>query len=226
MTKKKYTKPFVMRTGELIGSPAFRTISLSAHRALCRLEIELCRHGGKDNGRLPVTHQDFQEYGIDHDAIAPAIRELEALGFIEVTQRGTAGKAGQRRPNLFRLTYLLSFGEAPTNEWMAVLTIEDAERIATAARSNVARKRRGFRWENASSRSGKTGISDPVKPDRKIVFLDPGKPDRRSKFPDPENPDVYLEIYPNLVGGTTKGGERGGEGEASPPAAFSTVSSH
>jgi hypothetical protein len=225
MTKKRFTKSFIMRTREMMESPAFRVLSLSAHRVLCRLEIELCRHGGKDNGRLPVTHQDFQEYGIDHDAIAPAIRELEALGFSEVTQRGTAGKAGHRRPNMFRLTYLASFGQDPTNEWAQVLTIEDAERIATAARSNVARKRRGFRWENAGSRSGKTGISDPGKPDRKIVFLDPGKPDRRAKFPDPGNPDVYLDIYPNL-GGTTKGDDEGDGGEASPPAAFSTVSSH
>jgi hypothetical protein len=226
MTKKRlFTKSFVMRTREMMESPAWRVLSLSAHRVLCRLEIELCRHGGKDNGRLPVTHQDFQEYGIDHDAIAPANRELEALGFIEVTRRGIAGRAEQRRPNLFRLTYLPSFGQDPTNEWMAVLTIEDAERIATAARSKVARKRRGFRWENESSRSGKTGISDPGKPDRKIVFLDPGKPDRRAKFPDPGNPDVYLDIYPNL-GGTTKGSDEGAEGETSLPAAFSTVSSH
>jgi hypothetical protein len=64
MTKKRFTKSFVMRTREMMESPAFRVLSLSAHRVLYRLEIELCRHGGKDNGRLPVTHQNFQDYGV------------------------------------------------------------------------------------------------------------------------------------------------------------------
>jgi hypothetical protein len=27
------------------------------------LEIELAHHGGNDNGRLPVTYEDFIEYG-------------------------------------------------------------------------------------------------------------------------------------------------------------------
>jgi hypothetical protein len=28
------------------------------------LEIELAHHGGNDNGRLPVTYEDFIEYGM------------------------------------------------------------------------------------------------------------------------------------------------------------------
>lgn len=226
MTKKKFTKSFVMHTREMIASPAWRVLSLSAHRVLCRLEIELCSHGGKDNGRLPVTHQNFQDYGVHRDAVSPAIRELEWLGFVEVTKRGTAGKAEQRRPNLFRLTYLPSFGQDPTNEWMAVLTIEDAERIAVAARSEVAQKRRGFRWENESSRSRKTRFSDHGNHDRESAVFDHGNRDRDAKIPDHGNHDVYLDICPDLGDGTEKSGEQGDKGEASPPLAFSTVSSH
>jgi hypothetical protein len=44
-----------------------------------------------DNG-LPVTFNDFQRYGIDRHFIAPVIRELVALGFVEVTEQGRAGK--------------------------------------------------------------------------------------------------------------------------------------
>jgi hypothetical protein len=64
----------------MLESPTFRELSLSARRVLDRLEIELAHHGGMDKGRLPVTYDDFQRYGIDRHAIAPAIRELIAPG--------------------------------------------------------------------------------------------------------------------------------------------------
>lgn len=76
---------FAARTIEMIKSPAWCVLGLSARRALDRIEIELADHGGTDNGRLPVTYDDFVRYGIHRHAIAPGIRELEALGFIEVT---------------------------------------------------------------------------------------------------------------------------------------------
>jgi hypothetical protein len=47
---------FAPRTIAMIESPAFRVLSLSAHRILARLEIELAHHGGKDNGALPCTY--------------------------------------------------------------------------------------------------------------------------------------------------------------------------
>jgi hypothetical protein len=74
---------FAAREIKMLESHAFRELSLSARRVLDRLEIELAHHGGMDNGKLPVTYDDFQRYGIDrHAAIAPAIRELVALGFV------------------------------------------------------------------------------------------------------------------------------------------------
>src|SRR6516162_3665729 len=90
---------------EMLRSPAYRALSLSGHRIISRIEIELADHGGNCNGELPVTKQDFAEYGIDHNSIAPGIREAEALGFIRVTQRGRGGNAEYRKPNLFRLTF-------------------------------------------------------------------------------------------------------------------------
>lgn len=65
---------------EMLESPAFRALSLSAHMVIARIAIELAHHGGNDNGKLPVTFEQFMEYGISHRAaIAPAIREAEAL---------------------------------------------------------------------------------------------------------------------------------------------------
>jgi len=39
---------------------------------------------GNINGRLPVTFGNFKKYCIDRQSIAPAIRECEALGFVEI----------------------------------------------------------------------------------------------------------------------------------------------
>src|SRR5262245_65720196 len=70
------------RRREMLESPAYRALSQSAHRVISRIELELCYHGGNDNGQLPVTFEDFIEYGIERGSIAPALREGEALGFL------------------------------------------------------------------------------------------------------------------------------------------------
>ena len=84
-------------------------LSGAAQRVLFRLEIELLHHGGNDNGKLVVTFDQFEKYGVRRKSIAAALRELEALGFIEIVERGCAGNAGYGKPNVFRLpTGLLS----------------------------------------------------------------------------------------------------------------------
>jgi len=95
---------FAPHTISMLRSPAWRTLTLSARRVLDRIEIELADHGGTDNGKLPVTYDDFVRYGVHRHAIAPAIREVVALGFVEITEPGRAGNADWRKPNLFRLT--------------------------------------------------------------------------------------------------------------------------
>jgi hypothetical protein len=112
----------------------FRSWSLqagenAAGRVLDRLEIELARHGGMDNGRLPVTYDDFQRYGTDRHAIAPAIGELVALGFIKVTEHGRAGDAEWRKPNQFRITYKHMRETSPTHEWKRIETSERAKQM-------------------------------------------------------------------------------------------------
>jgi hypothetical protein len=123
----------------MIESPAYRSLSLSAHRVISRIEVELGHHGGNDNGKLPVTKEHFIEYGISNDAVAPAIREAEALGFIKVTERGRGGNAEHRKPNLFFLTFAYgrdSRAEPPTHDWRKFKTIEDAAATALAARAS------------------------------------------------------------------------------------------
>jgi hypothetical protein len=127
----------------MMSSPAYRVLSLSAHRVLDRVCIELAHHGGNDNGALPITYEQFCEYGIDRQAIPRAIRELEALGFLEVTMRGRPSAGDYRWPNLFRLTCLnCKSGPQPTHEWRRIKTMQDAEAIADMARKAKAKPRK------------------------------------------------------------------------------------
>ncbi|RUU86111.1 hypothetical protein EOB59_29970 [Mesorhizobium sp. M7A.F.Ca.MR.176.00.0.0] len=126
---------FSWRLVEMQESPAWRVLSQSGHRVLDRLEIELGHHGGNDNGKLPTTFDQFEDYGIHRHAIAPAVREVVALGFVEITQQGRAGNAEWRRPNFFRLTYRHAEKTQPTDDWRKIDTMEAAEMIARAARA-------------------------------------------------------------------------------------------
>jgi hypothetical protein len=133
---------FNARLIEMMESPAYRVLSLSAHRVLDRIAIELGHHGGNDNGKLPVTYEHFMEYGVHRHAVAPAIRELEALGFIEVTQRGKPSAGEHRLPNMFRLTWAnCKSTPNPTHEWRRIPDIEAAELLAQAARQAKAKNK-------------------------------------------------------------------------------------
>jgi hypothetical protein len=130
---------FAPRLVEMLESPAFRVLSLSARRVLDRLEIELAHHGGQDNGRLPCTFMDFQRFGIDRHAIAPAIRECIALGFL-IYEPGAAGNADFRRPNHFHLTYRHTDHADPLHAWRRVTSEDEALSLALAARRSEKQK--------------------------------------------------------------------------------------
>jgi hypothetical protein len=134
-TKSRISGAWSWRTIEMMESPAFRVLSHSARRVLDRLEIELAHHAGNNNGRLPCTFDHFAEYGIDRHSIAPAMREVEALKFIEVTERGRAGNAEYRRPNLFRLTYKPVGRALATDEWRSIKTEAEAKMLSKVARA-------------------------------------------------------------------------------------------
>jgi len=134
--KTSIGRQFVPRTVEMLESPAFRVLSQAGHRVLARLEIEHAHHGGADNGRLPVTFGDFERYGMDPHCVAPAQREVQALGFAEITERGRPSESDfGRHPHHWRLTYLHGAnGEKPTDEWQRHKTLKESRRVAKAAR--------------------------------------------------------------------------------------------
>jgi hypothetical protein len=161
---------FSARLIEMLESFAYRVLSLSARRVLDRIEIEHAHHGGADNGELPVTFEHFEEYGMDRHAIAPALRELEALGFIEVTERGCAGNAESRHASLYRLTYRASEGilSDGSHEWRRIATIDEARKIADTARKTPPenRTRRGGKrvvGPKMSMKDAASGASSKIK---------------------------------------------------------------
>ena len=121
---------------EMLESPAYRALSASGHLVMSRIEIELAHHGGNDNGRLPVTTDDFVRYGMHRTSVAPAIRELVALGFIRITVRGRGGNADHGEPNQFMLTFAHGLDVMPTHEWRRIKTLDEAKLIARAARAD------------------------------------------------------------------------------------------
>ena len=136
--RSRISGQFSARLIEMLEAPGYRVLSRSAHMVISRIEIELASHGGNDNGRLPVTTEDFVAYGMHRTSVASALRESEALGFIRITERGRGGNAEHRTPNKFFLTFAQgrdSRASPPTHDWRRTKTMEEAEQIANEARA-------------------------------------------------------------------------------------------
>jgi hypothetical protein len=157
---RKFEGQFIGRLVAMMESPAWQVLSLSARRCLDRIEIELANNGGHGNGELVVTHEQFAAYGVHHNSISPALRELEALGFIEITERGVAGNAAERAPNKFRLTNHNAGRARPTHEWRRITSTLEATMIGRDARSNL---RENYRVKRQKPSTGSCGVSLPQK---------------------------------------------------------------
>jgi hypothetical protein len=137
-SKAQIPVPFCWRSLEMMQSFAYRVLSLSARRVMDRLEIEfeLKRRNPQANGFLMCTYNDFVDYGVERNAIAPAVRELVALGSIEVTCKGSAGNAEHRQPTLFLITYRhAGFDYMLKDGWKRVKSLTEAEAVARSARA-------------------------------------------------------------------------------------------
>jgi hypothetical protein len=158
---------FASHRAEMLISPAWKALSLSGRRVLDRVAIELCNHGGHfgDDGKgLPVTYEHFVEYGIERHCIAPAIREVVALGFLEIMRQGCAGNREFRQVTLYRPTYLQNCDREPSDEWKRIRTVDDAKRIAAAARALATRRNRKPVRENPLTAVRETRIETADSP--------------------------------------------------------------
>lgn len=180
MTKKhdkKCKEQYFQLARAVFESPALPVLSKSALVCLFRIMLEYLRHGGKDNGQLPITYKQFEEYGVHKDAIGPALCELEALGFIKI-RRGRGGNAEFRHPSLFWITFLLG----GSYEFRQFKTAAEAKAAVAKARRQQHRKKT---------------ISHPRKPGAKHRLFRPRKPWVMGLNSRPRKPWVPLEkIYP------------------------------
>jgi hypothetical protein len=186
---RKFDGQFIGRLVAMMESPAYRVLSLSARRCLDRIEIELANHGGHGNGELVVTYEQFVEYGVHRNAIGPALRELEALGFIEITEHGVAGNAAERAPNQFRLTYRNAGRAKPTHEWRRITSTEEAMMAAQDARSNL---RENYRVKKQNPSIGSCAVSVSEKGVQR--GYKPAKMGARARKLYPRNRYYYLDL--------------------------------
>jgi hypothetical protein len=203
MKQRQWLVAYVPHTLAMIESPAWQALSLSARRVLDRIEIENMHHVGQANGELPVTFDNLEEYGVHRHGIAPAIRELEALGFIEITRRGRAGNADQRKASTFRLTYLRSGKRDswvdPTDEWKRFKSIQDAERVAVEARKTTSKPKRKKQKPVAETTTAVSVETTTGK--RKSPVVDSATTRRGGN---------HTTLLYSGLGGGRSGGERGG----------------
>ena len=134
-------------TIELMGSAAYRTLSVNAFRAFSRILIEHNAHAALENGKLIITHDQFVAYGLTGELVADAIDELEYKGLIRV-QRGRAG-VGTPHSNIYTLTYVGDHEGAPaTNDWRRVTMekcrrwLETDRKLAAERRGKIGRKKK------------------------------------------------------------------------------------
>ncbi len=180
------------------------------------MEIELSYHQSsataarEANGRgLPVTYAQLEEYGLQHRGIAPAIRELVALGFVEVMQRGCGGNSSFKKLNTYRLTYRHAVGHPGdgSHEWRLITDLQTAEALAEQARGTVTTvrtvtpkiKSRGPKWTHDQGPNWTPGPGAKLDP-RSTVS--PG-----AKMDPPLYISAPLPVTPEPLG----------EGMASPP---------
>jgi hypothetical protein len=152
---------FSGRTVEMLNSPAWRVLSLAARRVIDRVSIELRYHGGHQKAGLPVTYKQFIDYGIgDRNAVAPAIREAVALGFLEIVRQGRAGNAEDREPTRYRLTFEHHTDCEPEHfRWRKIRELERAQAIKAQARADSRKKQKPVRDSQTDlGRDSHTGV--------------------------------------------------------------------
>jgi hypothetical protein len=188
--RNRIATQFVAMRVEMLESPAWRALSLSGHRVVARVCVEHAHHGGRDNGKLPVSYDDFEHYGIHRHSIAAAIREAVALGFLRITREGRAGNAEFRQATHYRLTFLYD-GAPPTDEWRRIRSAPEAEAAARTARGQ-ANKNRSPVTDSATGFSGGKRTTNRKSPVADSATTDTAK--------------TATTVYISISGGRSGGG--------------------
>jgi hypothetical protein len=149
-------KPFGLRPLALM--ELLQNLPPISEQMLLALEIECLRHGGKNNGKIIHTYDDFERDGIRRMSVNRVIKLLVQSGVIK-KKSGRPGVGGYERPNLFKLTYWPTWSGKrwipATNEWLK-------------QRANGAVKQKSRSGQNATTGYQKTGNGQNSRSARKI----------------------------------------------------------
>jgi len=113
----------------LLNSKLWKSLGIYERRFLEALEIEHCRHAGKENGFLIMTYDQAEDHGVKRSRFSDTLKRLVELRLVEVTHQGKYRQAALADPSRYRLTYLLHRIESATgpptyvqaqHEWAAV----------------------------------------------------------------------------------------------------------
>jgi hypothetical protein len=132
-------QPWAWLPRDLLQSYAWRSLSCAGRKIIDRLLIEHLSHGGADNGALPVTYEDFTDYGVHTSSILPALAEVSALGLVQRTQAGLRAYGEFKGVSaLYRLAWLPDHtGGKPLTAWQRFTCLAEAKGAVRAARSAV-----------------------------------------------------------------------------------------
>lgn len=154
---------------KLMESPAYRALSKNGMKFLHRVFIEHIHHKRKENGRLPITQADFVAYGIHRDYVRPASTEVQALGFVVITERGqrkygnAPGKATRYCLTMFPV-FTLNDVTPRTDEWRRFQSVEDALQAVAAAEAKYQAEARKKKAEDVLNKclDQDAGAYEPV----------------------------------------------------------------
>jgi hypothetical protein len=130
-------------TKEMYETPAGRELVKhdAAFALVHRVAFEHLRHAAKENGRLKITFNDFEEWGISRARIGDAIAIADALGFIKRVKRGRASWEDRRESGEFAITWQSIGSDLPTNDWRRIFSPEAAQaKVAHALKLRLAER--------------------------------------------------------------------------------------
>lgn len=123
--KPPENEPWVWITREMLQSPLWGALSISARRIMDALLLEHMAHGGRENGNLGCTYRQLEAYGVTKADIHPGLTELEICGFVRTTRQGFR-MSGGGECSRYAITWLVTFLNTPsaaiaTNDWRNVM---------------------------------------------------------------------------------------------------------
>jgi hypothetical protein len=113
-------------------------------KVIVRIALEHLKHGGVENGLLPVTYRDFVKCGVRRNAVRQALLIAVHLGWVDKTSTGEVPWHGDiRSPSTFALTWLPQHSGAPaSNRWTRIKSDADAKAAIRVAKVELAQARR------------------------------------------------------------------------------------